>query len=84
MDKKDETSTNHFSVKLRTLLFTIWFDFMTLTQNFNITSQSVTKCHKVSQSFTNCHKVYLNTHLEMVVGGGGEWWWWWVETNFSV
>ena len=46
---------------------------MTLTQNFNITSQSVTKCHKVSQSFTNCHKVYLNTHLEMVVGGGGEW-----------
>ena len=36
MDKKDETSTNHFSVKLRTLLFTIWFDFMTLTQNFDI------------------------------------------------
>ena len=77
MDKKDETSTNHFSVKLRSLLFTIWFDFMTLTQNFNITSQSVTKCHKVSQSVTKCHKVSqssLNTHLEMVwVVVSGEW-----------
>ena len=30
------TSTNHFSVKLRSLLFTIEFDLMTLTQNFNI------------------------------------------------
>ena len=50
---KMKTSTNHFSVKLRSLLFTILFDFITLTQNSNISYfeqksvQSVAKCDKV-------------------------------------
>ena len=68
--KKEETSTNHFSVKLRSLLFTIYFDFMTLTLVIlNKKDQRVTKCHKVSQSVTK----FTKHSFRDGVGGGGEW-----------